>query len=182
MGIHLVNEGRKRFRGLGDYFWTGLKSLYLVDAVVLGVLLTIHLVILAVAPETPLDLENPILPPPTNAVVLTSITTVYTNLALKTPDLDFQRVTVYGTNVFKGCLLIAWAYSRSTNVTGYLISYGKISGASTNFYAVRSNINVVAFYRIFETNEPYWFFVQATNTLGEKSDPSNVIVGSPLRP
>ena len=132
----------------------------------------------ATPPAPPSNPTNPLLPP-AGPVVLTNVTLVYTNIAVKSPTLDFQNVTIYGgTNALKGSLLISWLASPDTNVTGYNLYYGPTTLAQTNKYPTQAQVTTVMFCSMLNTNLIYWMYVTAFNSTGLESEPSNQIVVS----
>ena len=69
--------------------------------------------------------------------------------------------------------------SDSPEVAGYRLTYGTVTGTDTNVYNVPARVTVVIFYSL-GTNTPYWFFAQGTNTAGELSPRSPVVVATPV--
>lgn len=143
------------------------------------ILLTVLLAFVALAatpPAPPTNPSNPLLPPSV-PVLLTNVTLVYTNVAVKTPTLDFQNVTIYGgSNAFKGSLVISWDASPDANVNGYNLYYGPVSQAQTNKYATQKHVTTVMFNSMLNTNYTYWMNVTAFSADGLESVPSNTIL------
>lgn len=140
--------------------------------------LTVLVALAATPPAPPTNPTNPLLPP-AGPIVLTNVTLVYTNVAVKTQTLDFQNVTVYGgTNAFKGSTLLSWDASPDTNVSGYVLYYGPTTLAQTNKYPTLKHVTTVMFSGVLSTNYTYWFYVTATNEAGLESVPSNVILAA----
>ena len=131
-------------------------------------------------PAPPGNPVNPLLPPQV-MVLVTNVTLVYTNCAVKTPAQTFTNVTIYGgTNVFKGATVIAWNPSLSTNPppNGYKLYYGPTATTTTNTFPTQASVTTVLFYSVLSTNLTYWMNVTATSTNGD-SLPSNTILVQP---
>lgn len=132
----------------------------------------------ATPPAPPTNPTNPLLPP-AGPVLLTNITLVYTNVAVKSPTLDFQNVTIYGgTNAFKGSTLVSWDASPDPDVSGYMLYYGPTTLAQTNKYPTLKQVTTVMLSGMLSTNLTYWFYVTATNVSGLESVPSNIILAT----
>jgi len=135
--------------------------------------------IAATPPAPPANPTNPLLPP-VAMVMVTNVTMVWTNVAVKTPTISFDNVTIYGgTNALKGALVIAWDRSPDATVTGYNLYYGPTTAAQTNVFATKAYVSTVLFYSVLDTNLTYWMnvtAVAATATNSTESVPSNTII------
>ncbi len=131
-------------------------------------------------PSSPANPSNPLVPPQT-PVRITNVTCVYTNVALKSPTLDFQNVTLYdASNSCKGLLLISWDANVEPELAGYRVYYGPIDAQQTNKYTVQKHVNTVLFSSMFNTNSVYWFRITAFDGDGLESPPSSAVI-APVR-
>lgn len=113
---------------------------------------------------------------------ITNIVSVYQNVAVKTPAVDFQNVIIYGgAKAIDSANMLSWDLNPEPDVAGYFITFAKLTGPNTNAvtYSVLPTVNRVLFYNYFDTNYMYWFYCQATNTAGQVSLPSNVVMTQP---
>ncbi|HKS35949.1 MAG TPA: fibronectin type III domain-containing protein [Verrucomicrobiae bacterium] len=81
-------------------------------------------------------------------------------------------------------LTLAWDPSASTNVTGYNLYYGQVSGGPTN--TINAGLVTTSSVPGLQEARTYFFFVKAYSSTGTESDPSNLITytvpGQPLPP
>ena len=113
---------------------------------------------------------------------ITNVVTVYQNVAVRTPAIDFQNVIIYGgEKAIADANMLSWDLNSEPDVAGYLLTFAKLTGPNTNTvtYSVLPTVNRVLFYNYFDTNYIYWFYCQATNTAGLVSLPSNVVMTKP---
>jgi len=148
-------------------------------AIVLLILVAINK-LMAAPPAPPANPSNPLLPAQV-PIRITNVMDVYTNVALKSPTLDFQDVTLYdASNTCKGMLLISWTANSEPELAGYRVYFGPINTNQTNKYTVKKHVNTVMFSSMFNTNNVYWFCITAFDGDGLESPPSSVVI-APVR-
>lgn len=114
-----------------------------------------------------------------------------TTLQVKAPAGLWLQCVVYNpTNATAKANVFAW--NSPTNapgvldptVTGYILRYGDVTKAETNIVRLAHKgvaVHQFAWFSELSTNLTYYFHVTATNSAGEESLPSNVVIYKPER-